>query len=162
MEIAALLVAVLAMGAAVASALYARGANARADVANERATEALDLQRRIDERAREFVDVDWKLEVDRDWSGGRFTGVAFRNIGLTPAHDVTFVIDLPEFATEVFKSDAVNPGYAAGFISDATGWWMEKNRPSVPEHPPFRVHWSSPLGNVDDRGYEGKGIFEIG
>ncbi|MEW1706973.1 hypothetical protein AB0230_07000 [Microbacterium sp. NPDC089190] len=163
------------MGTAVAGTLIAAGAlivagranrradvaNAQAAVANDRAQEALDLQRRIDERAREFTDVRWEIDVDSAWSGGRFTGVAFRNVGLTPARDVTFVVEVDGWGTaDVLTAEEVLPGYKAGFTSEAAAFWMDKNHDLVPLHPPFRVHWSSPLGNVVERHHEAKSIFK--
>lgn len=162
-------------GAAVSSVVVAVGAlvvawkanrrsaeaNAQSVVANERAREALDLQRLIDERAREFSDVRWELTVDREWSGGRFTGVAFRNVGLTPARDVTFIIEVEGWATaDVFIAAEVHPGYAAGFTSKAAGFWMEENESLIPLWPAYRVHWSSPLGNVAEREYRAKTMAE--
>ncbi|MGC0371220.1 hypothetical protein [Microbacterium sp. SLBN-111] len=161
-------------GAAVVGTLIAAGAlvtagraNRRADIANaqsaeanDRAREALDLQRRIDERAREFTDVRWEIKVDSSWSGGRYTGVSFRNVGLTSARDATFVIEVEGWATpDVLTAEEVLPGYAAGFTSKAAAFWMDKNDDLVPLHPPFRVHWSSPLGNVVERHHDGATIF---
>lgn len=161
MEIAAFVVAVLAVLAAGASAFYARGANSRADTANERAGEALDLQRRIDERAGEFTDVRWEIRVDSEWSGGRYTGVSFHNVGLTPARKVTFVIEVEGWAiADILEVDEVLPGHGTGFNSDAAAMWMEKNDDLEPQHPPFLVHWSSPLGNVMQRSYDGECLYE--
>lgn len=161
--VAGTLVAAGALVVAVRANRRADVANAQSAEANERAREALDLQRLIDERAREFRDVRWELKVDRDWSGGRFTGVSFRNVGLTPAHNATFIIEVEGWATvDVFTADEVQPGYAAGFISNATAFWMDKYDDAMPSHPPFRVHWSSPLGNVEERAHEGDGLFQLG
>lgn len=162
--------AVVSAAVAVAALVLARNANRRSAeanaqsvVANEGAREALDLQRRIDERAREFIDVRWQLSVDREWSGGRFTGVTFRNVGLTPARNVTFIIEVEGWATaDVFTAEAVEPGYAAGFISKAAAYWMEQNEDLIPLRPAFRVHWSSPFGNVAERAYGAKAMAELG
>lgn len=162
MEIAALVVAVLSVMAASASALYARGANTRADEANRRAAEALDLQRRIDERAREFVDIKWELLVDRDHKTGRLSAVSLQNVGLTPAVDVTVVIEVDGFVKELCEFEQIEPGAAGNFSSDAAALWMEKHKELLPLRPGFRVHWATPLGNLGDERVGPDGIFEIG
>lgn len=62
MEIAGFVVAVLAALGAVIAAVYAGGANRRADEANKTAARALDLQARIDARDREFREVMWECD----------------------------------------------------------------------------------------------------
>lgn len=146
MEIAAFVVAVLAVLAAGASALYARGANTRADTANERAADALDLQKRIDDRQREFRLVRWSASWDPLAAADTPT-VWLRNTGLTPAVDVTLLVKT--FVDEkMFRFERVEPGEKVEAIfgaPDAAHAAFHFVRDSV-----CRVHWSSPRGEVHE------------
>lgn len=146
MEIAAFVVAVLAVFAAGASAFYARGANSRADTANARAAEALDLQRRIDERQREFELVRWSASWN-PLAPDNTPTVWLRNTGLTPAVDVTLLVKT--FVDEkLFHFDRVDPGGKVEAVfgaPDAVNAAFHFVRESM-----CRVHWSSPHGNVHD------------
>ncbi len=158
MEIAGFVVAVLAVVAAGASALYARGANARADTANSRATEALDLQRVIDARDREFRDVRWELHVERNSQDARFTEASLVNVGLTEAQSITLVIE-SKTSSEAIAIAALEPGKVATVRSASAATWFEENERYVPLAPSFRVHWSSPLGQSSERYHDGKAFF---
>jgi len=158
MEIAGFVVAVLAVVAAGASALYARGANARADTANSRATDALDLQRVIDARDREFRDVRWELHVERNTQNARFTDARLVNVGLTEAQDITLVVE-SKTSSEAIAIASLQPGEFAVVRSTSAATWFEENEKYMPLTPQFRVHWSSPLGQSSESCHDGKVFF---
>lgn len=149
MEIAGLIVAIVAVVAALASALYAHGANKRADVANQRASEALDLQRRIDERAREFRDVIWVFA----WSPWSEPGgpplLDLTNGGLTTAVDVTLVIVLPS-GQQAIHVGTVGPGETRMVEVNYAKPGPAHDHIELIRDPLFRLHWSSPLGHASD------------
>lgn len=154
MEIAGFVVAVLAVVASGASALYALGANRRADEANRTARAALDLQARIDEREREYRDVDWEAEWHPE------TGLTITNSGLTDANHVTAVLRGP-LGTERHDLGDLRSGESATIDSAVASAWMKENKRSMPSSPPFFVHWSSPLGVAEDRDVTSRSLFML-
>jgi len=153
MEIAGLVVAVLAALAAGASSLYALGANRRADTANERANDALDLQKRIDAREREFRDVTWSGAWVSDSSGTPVFRVS--NRGLTTACSVTIVYSYNALRYVESVGDLEPSAYVdlAPETAAADEIVLEL---MLRVNAAFRVHWSSPLGQADS--YESAGL----
>lgn len=145
MEIAGFVVGAISMLIAAASALYAKGANARADEANRVATAALDLQARIDSREREYRDVTWSASYKRD------VGFTLTNEGLTEAREVVLVLHGGN-ERELHRVGDVAHGQSATVVSRVAAEWMRDNEASMPLAPAFTAHWSSPLG-VADRHY---------
>ncbi|MEV8360295.1 hypothetical protein [Microbacterium sp. NPDC076895] len=149
MELAGLIVAVLATAAAALSLLYARGANRRADVANARAEEALDLQRRIDEREREFRDVQWAISWSPWTKQTEKPAVQLTNAGLTTATNVTLVLTLPTMQ-QVLNVGTVEPGETRTLDIEYPKVGPAHDHIELIRDPLWRVHWSSPLGHPDE------------
>lgn len=159
MDVAALVVAILAMAAAGASALIAKGANTRADTANARAREALDLQKRIDDREREFRDVRWRGSVERHHGDGP-DEFRLANEGLTQAESVVLVIEYSDRPREDYHLGTVGAGEWKGVRSEGLAGWMSAVVVSMPVYPGFTVHWSSPLGQVQEEFHGERQIFK--
>lgn len=148
MEIAGFVVALLAAVGAVWAAVAANGANRRADEANRTAEKALDLQSRIDAREREFREVEW----DASYDIGADEAIVFRvkNTGHTDACQVTVVFTAPDGSTEIARSlgDIASGRHADVSVeSEMTG--QSAVEVLLLQHYPWRVHWSSPLGQVE-------------
>lgn len=148
MEVASLVVAVLAVLAAGGSLLYAKGANDRADVANARAEEAIDLQKRIDERDREFRAVEWDANVANQVNGV-VTEYVLTNAGDSDAMSVTVVLYLnPD--REVHHVGDIAARQSVTITSPLFIQWMREAVEHEVVTPGARVHWSSRLGQVGD------------
>lgn len=154
MEIAGFVVAALALIASFASALYALGANRRADEANRTAKAALDLQSRIDEREREYRDVDWTADWDEQ------TGFALANSGLTDATHVTLIMRGFHGAERHDLGD-IPAGGSVAVESVAAAAWIDENKQSMPLSPPYLVHWSSPLGVAEQREVPSRSLYML-
>lgn len=154
MEIAGFVVAVLAAIGALVAAWYAGGANRRADEANRTAERALDLQSRIDAREREFREVEWECDYALDDADR----VVFRvkNSGHTDACQVTVVFGAPGGTHEIARSVG---DVASGKHVDVSVETEMRGQAAVEvlllQDTPYRVHWSSPLGQVDTFQYIG-------
>lgn len=154
MEIAGFVVAVLAAVGALVAAWYAGGANRRADEANRTAERALDLQSRIDAREREFREVEWECDYALDEADN----VVFRvkNSGHTDACQVTVVFWAPGGTHEVASGVG---DVAAGTHTDVPVVTEMKGQAAVEvlllQDTPYRVHWSSPLGQAETFQYAG-------
>lgn len=154
MEIAGLVVAVLAALGALVAAWYAGEANRRADEANRTAERALDLQSRIDAREREFREVEWECDYALDDADN----VVFRvkNSGHTNACQVTVVFWAPGETHEI--ASGVGDVDAGAHIDVAVETEM-RGRSAIEvlllQDTPYRVHWSSPLGQAATFQYAG-------
>lgn len=154
MEIAGFVVAVLAAVGAVVAALYAGGANRRADEANRTAAKALDLQSRIDAREREFREVMWTCDYELDAD----ENIVFRvkNTGHTDARQATVVFWAPGGTHEIMRNIGDIP---AGAFADASVETEMKGQTAVEvlllQDTAYRVHWSSPLGHAETYKYPG-------
>ncbi|MGC0371221.1 hypothetical protein [Microbacterium sp. SLBN-111] len=130
-------IAIVAVAVAAISALFAL-------IANMRAKDALDLQTRIDERLREFQLVRWSANWNALAPGGAPT-IWLRNTGVTSAVDVTLLVNT--FAEEkLFHFNRVEPGDKVEAVFEApdavqAGFYFLRDAP-------YRVHWTSPRGNV--------------
>lgn len=78
-------------------------------------------------------------------SGWTFT---LRNAGLTPAHDVTLVIQLA--TDEMFMVGDLEPGQSRSFHPVGARRWHETNRAFMPVSPGHLIHWSSPAGEPSE------------
>ncbi len=127
----------------------ASAANQLADAANKRADEAHDLQRRIDEREREFRDVTWSI----GWSPWEHpTGmpaVEVSNTGLTAARQVTLVVVLPRGQQAIEVGD-VGPGETRTFAIQYGRRGPAHKHIELIRDVKYRLHWSSPLGHPDE------------
>ncbi|WP_454117854.1 hypothetical protein [Microbacterium lacticum] len=149
MELAGLIVSALAVAAAAWSLFYAWGANRRADVANARAEEALDLQRRIDEREREFRDVHWGISWSPWTKPTEKPAVQLTNAGLTTARNVTLVLTLPTMQ-QALNVGTVEPGETRTLDIDYPKLGPAHDHIELIRDPLWRIHWSSPLGHPDE------------
>lgn len=145
MEIAAFVVSVLAALVAVWMAFLARAANQRADEANRQAEAALDHEKRLDEREREFRSVSWRGHLATPPDGP----VTFEliNGGLTEARDVVLVVHeshLGEAARFDFEriSGGERKSVELTYRSEA------HTRRDIGWNPAYTVHWVSPLGHA--------------
>ncbi|MCK2032198.1 hypothetical protein [Microbacterium sp. KSW4-4] len=156
MEIAGFVVAVLAVVAAGASVLYARGANSRADEANRTAEKALDLQARADAREREFREVRWEAGYDLD---DRERPV-FRltNVGHTDAHSVSLLLATPGRRETLFTLGNVGAGGSAQVVLTDDETQRSIVELMILTADPWRVHWSSPLGHAEEYQYPGSPV----
>lgn len=137
---------------AVGAWIVAIRANGRAAEANRTSREALDLQSRIDQREREYRNVEWTATHDR--SGG-FT---LTNSGLTDATQVTLV--MRNFAgSERHDLGDIPAQSSVSVQSAAAAAWMREAESSMPLSPPYFVHWSSPLGVADQREMPKQALF---
>lgn len=145
------LAAVASAGVAIGALVVAARANQRSDIANEqaaianrRAGEALDLQRRVDEREREFRRVAWTAgwihDDSRDMSA--FTIV---NSGLTKACSVTLVLDGPS-GLKAFAVGDIAPGQSRRVFPEESLKAAFVASTLELQSYPWEVHWSSPLG----------------
>lgn len=140
-------------GAGAVGALMAIGALIVAMVANSRSTEAnriartaLEIESRVDERQREFRAVEWDAVVVADKTPLEFE---LRNVGDTPAVSVTIVLHLgKERETHALGDIAAKTD--AKLTSDKFDAWMTEAFDHEVVNPGYRVHWSSPLGQVSD------------
>lgn len=149
MDALGLIVAILALAVGAASAAYARGANRRADAANSTAAAALDLQAVIDARDREFRAVDWDADVV---TLNAVDALALTNTGDTDARSVTVVLTLSR-ERETHAIGDVPAKTTISIPSARLTAWMVEAREHEVVHPGYRVHWSSPLGQVSDETY---------
>lgn len=157
MEIFSAALAALSVCAAIWSVVVARAANARADVANERAKEALDLQHLQDDRAREFRDVVWEASSNRVSDVGEvFT---LRNAGLTTARQVSLVVKLAG-GERLFEFERVGPGESKGVVTGPEARRDEEADPLWTLTPAYRVHWSSPKGLAAEIAVDAHRLFE--
>lgn len=145
MEIAGFVVAVFAAIAALLAAVYAGGANRRADEANRTAERALDLQARIDAREREFREVDWECGYAIDES----ESVVFRvkNTGHTDACQVTVIFSAPGGSHEIAQAlgdIAVGAEKVVSVDTEMSG--QSAVEVLLLQDTQWRLHWSSPLG----------------
>lgn len=145
MEIAAFVVSVLAALVAVWMAFLARAANQRADEANRQSEEALDHEKRLDDREREFRSVSWRGSLATPPDGP----VTFElvNAGLTEARDVVLVVHeshLGEVARFDFERicGGDRKSVDLNYRSDA------RARREIGWDPAYTVHWASPLGHA--------------
>lgn len=133
-----------AVGAVVAviALFVAGGANARAKDAN-------DLQKRIDDRSREFRDVRWRagMQLSDDGSHTVFT---LANHGLTDAQNVVVVIEYSDRPREHYKLGTIEAGQWKPVESEGLQGWRAATAEAMPIHPAFTVHWWSPLGTADE------------
>ncbi|WP_261165748.1 hypothetical protein [Microbacterium sp. Marseille-Q6965] len=158
-DVWAVLVAVLAVGV---SAFFAWRSNRIADAArrearaaNENAERALDLQARIDARAVEFREVTWSGRWIEPASADEVLQFELTNTGLTPAHNVTLILDelvhddVQGFRAEVFRFDVIYPSSSARApLAHLTADDVIYASSFRGKH--FRVHWSSPLGKASE------------
>jgi len=147
-------VALLAAGVAVWAVIVAHSANGRAREAN-------DLQRRIDERAREYCDVEWDAPLAVPDSSDSPPALRLKNIGSTDAKDVLLIlaiagrrrtlragdIDAGQFG-DVLIPDV--PEDIAGALGAAVFNQFEFG---------YTLHWSSPLGAPATHVVPGRQIF---
>lgn len=145
------IVATIIAGGSVWIALVANGhsaaANREAAVANSRASQALALQKEIDDRAREFRDVEWTgtwvPEADMNVPQFRLS-----NIGLTTAESVTLILTVPSNERQHWSLGTIEPGdyrdieFGAAVAAGAVAALMAHRLL------PFAVHWSSPRGQA--------------
>lgn len=127
---------------AIASIVIAAVSATNAHKSRKRADEALDHQRRLDERDREFRDVVWRgaLLSPPDASAG----FELTNGGMTEAQSVVLVVHASKFG----EAERFDFGYIRG------GERVEVQMPYGEIHgrrefgwnPGFTVHWVSPLG----------------
>ncbi|WP_162893188.1 hypothetical protein [Microbacterium halotolerans] len=150
MEIAAFVVAVVAAGAATVMAFLAHGAN-------KRAQEALDHERRLDERHREFRDVSWHGKLAR--GDGRQPEFRLKNTGLTEAQDVVLLIVLLRDGTVRADFPRVGAGEVVRVSLVGKGTELALEEQLHDGESPYRVHWASPKGHVDDRRFDGTSYF---
>ena len=134
--------ALMAIGAFVVSIL----ANLRSTDANRIARNALEIESRVDERQREFRAVDWDAVVTADEESLVFE---LRNVGDTPAVSVTIVLQLGKERDTHALGD-ISPKASVKVTSDNFAAWMTGALEHDFVHPGYRVHWSSPLGQVSD------------
>lgn len=119
-------------------------ANGIAESAATTADKAYDLQARVDARAQEYRDVQWRgewVEVDPDQGYFRL-----RNVGHTAARSVTVVVaglsaGEPE---RLWSFDHIDPGeYGEAPLGAQLRDVLDEYLSSSPV---FEVHWTSPLG----------------
>lgn len=134
---------------AAIAVLMAIGSFIVAVLAYRRSSEAAALQSRIDEREREFREVSWHTGWRGDIEQDQTVILRLENTGLTSAVQVTLVLemqggdqafhmgDIPagDFADAHPRTDLKGPVGAAFLALSGNGV-------------AFRVHWSSPLGQV--------------
>lgn len=156
MEIAGFVVAVFAAAGAVVAALYARGANHRADEANRTAKEALDLQSRIDARDREFREVRWDGGYDVD--SERRPLFRLSNVGHTDAHSVSLLIAANGKPETLYPLGDIAAGNHADARLDERPMQAGILELMILTDDHWRVHWSSPLGQAADYHYPGRQI----
>lgn len=131
---------------AIGALIVAMVANSRSTKANRIAQNALEIDSRVDERQREFRAVDWDAAVMADETPLEFE---LTNVGDTPAVSVTIVLHLgKERETHALGDIPAKTG--AKVTSDRFIAWMTEAFDHEFVHPGYRVHWSSPLGQVSD------------
>jgi hypothetical protein len=131
---------------AIGAWIVALVANSRSKEANRIARNALEIESRVDERQREFRAVEWDAIVMADETPLEFE---LRNTGDTPAVSVTIVLHLgKERETHELGNIAAKSG--AKVTSDKFVAWMTEAFDHEVVNPGYRVHWSSPLGQVSD------------
>lgn len=137
------------------SLVYSRAAARRATAANELAVEAnrvageaLAHEARVDARQREYRFVAWELSYEYDSTAPAV--FVLRNIGDTDAETVTVVLRFdPE--RELHKPGGIAAGASARIpATGAAQQWMRDGAEFDVLAPGFKVHWSSPLGQVDE------------
>ena len=153
MEIAGFVVAVVAVLVAVGSVIYA----ARAD---RTAKDALNLQVAVDARQREFRSVVWEAEstADDEDPPNAFT---LTNAGDTDAREVSVVLQLGWRERETHHLGDIPARETRTITSDAFAAWIVGARDHEYVHPAYRVHWSSPLGQVDDQDVPARDIIDF-
>lgn len=133
--------AIVAIGALVVAVIAER----RAHAADARARDALDLQKTIDARQREFCDVSWSVGWD-PFASARKPRIVIQNTGLTDAVDVTLVVET-FIDRQMFTFDRIDAGENRGAVID-----IKDESPTTAEfhlvrNGKYSVHWSSPLGS---------------
>jgi hypothetical protein len=133
---------------AVGAMLVAGRANTRSSEANRIAQTALEMESRVDERQREFRAVEWDAGVT-DGESELFSSFELNNVGDSVAKSVTVVLHLnPD--RETHELGDIPAKGAKKITSQGLTRWMREAREHDVVHPGFRVHWSSPLGEVSD------------
>jgi|SRR6478736_6629179 len=118
-------------------------------VANARAKDALDLQKRIDAREREFRDVTWSLSWS-PWTGpSEKPALQLTNSGLTTATNVTLMITLPS-SQQALRVGTIEPGETRTLEVEYDRPGPAHNHIELIRDPAYRLHWSSPLGHPDE------------
>lgn len=133
---------------AIGALIVAIAANIRSSEANRISRKAFDRESLIDDRQREFRAVAWEASVDNDETTGSLA-FELRNVGDTQAVAVTVVLHLFQ-DRETYKLGDIPARGAAKITSEGLIHWMRRARERDFFHPGFRVHWSSPLGQVSD------------
>jgi len=133
---------------AIGALRVAARANFRSKEANRIAQTALDIESRVDDRQREFRAVEWDAGVAAEDSGQTFR-FELRNAGDTDAIGATVVLQLtPD--RETHQLGNIPAKNVAVITSDSLDNWMREAVVHEVVHPAYRVHWSSPLGQVSD------------
>lgn len=154
---AAAVSALVAVGALIFAMLAnrrANEANTHAQVANERARNAYNLQVRIDDRDREFRMVSWGVEP-KDDDGAR--SIAITNVGLSEARSVTMVLFLSD-DHEVVESPVLRKGESVTVSTPRLSAWLKAAWEYEVLTPKVMVHWSSPLGKASHATVNGKDL----
>jgi hypothetical protein len=144
---AAVVSALVAVGALIVAALANRRAdeaNTHAQVANERARNAYNLQVRIDDRDREFRMVSWGVEPGDD---DEARSITITNVGLSEARSVTMVVFLGG-DHEVVEFPVLRKGDSVTVSSPRMQAWLKAAWEYEVLTPKVMVHWSSPLGKA--------------
>jgi len=162
---------VVALGIAIVGWSYARRANAGAHLANEHATEALELAKsaesradRLERIALERRDVTW--ERRKGGKGDRET-LSFQNVGSDTAHDVVLIVDPQNGSPR--RTSSLHSVQPAGHIdikltdlATAARRRMENAPPGVFLSPGFtvraRITWSSESGVPSTQEWEKVGV----
>lgn len=158
----AVVVSVIALLVAAGQTSKANGiaddARREAERANVLAKAALDIQKRIDDRAAEYRDVRWEGSWETGPDIDHQMGFALKNVGTTRAARVTLIIEV-RYSEEVFTFDSIEPG--EGRIVVVKGQTVDEFRESqeMELRPPFRVHWTSPLGHAQEESFERSSLF---
>jgi hypothetical protein len=136
------LIAGVAVVIAGASALFAW-------TANRRAADALELQRSIDAREREFRDVSWGLSWSPWTRADETPSLQLSNLGLTTAVDVTLVLLLPTMQQAIHVG-TVEPGETRTVEIAYSKTGPAQEHVELIRDPIYRLQWSSPLGQPDE------------
>jgi hypothetical protein len=133
-------VSLAAVGVAAISATFA-------GLALRKTHASLGLQRQIDARQREFRDVRWETHMGVNHASPNGWTFRVTNSGLTPAHNVTLVIELDP--DELHQCGNLAPGEGRDVFPSGAQHWHEAHRTFMPVTPGHIVHWSSPAGEAD-------------
>ncbi len=124
--------------------------------ATDIARQSLAMSTRVDERQREFRAVDWDATTNL---ADEESPIAFEltNRGDTDAMSVTLVLYLnPDMQTHALGD--VPARTTTSVTSPELTEWMRGALEYEVVHPSYRVHWSSPLGQVSDERYPQRSV----